>query len=267
MKPLEKRIDESVSYILKRTRISPTIGLVLGSGLGDFADTLPHPDSLSMRNIPNYPNSAVEGHKGNLIFGILENRPLLVFQGRTHFYESNSVQQVLYPIHIAHRLGVKKLIITNAAGGINRSFEQGDLMLISDQINLTNGFVQHPATELGAPNGLYDKEMISIAVEVGRSNQIGKKKGIYAGVKGPSYETAAEVEMIHRIGGDAVGMSTVLEVSVANLIGMKVLGISCITNYATGIRDAKLSHTEVTMVGNTVKQSLHALLSGIIRAI
>ena len=267
MKSLEEQIDESVSYILDRTRISPKIGLVLGSGLGDFADTLPSRDSLSMKDIPNYPNSAVEGHKGNLVFAILENRPLLVFQGRTHFYESNSVPLVLYPIYVAHRLGVKKLIITNAAGGVSRSLEQGDLMLISDQINLTNGILDHLDTNSGAPNSLYNTELITIATDVARSNGIGIKKGVYVGVKGPSYETAAEVEMIHRIGGDAVGMSTVLEVSVANLIGMKVLGISCITNYATGIRNVKLSHTEVTTVGNRVKQSLHTLLSGTIRAI
>jgi purine-nucleoside phosphorylase len=267
MKPLEKRVDESTEYIRERIDILPRIGLILGSGLGDFADTLPSRNSLSMKDIPNYPSLAVEGHKGNLVFANLHNKPILAFQGRTHFYESNSVEMVLFPVYVAGRLGVDTLVVTNAAGGVSRSLKTGDLMLITDQINLTNGIVNQTPASATAPNGLYDKELIGKVAALATSSRVPIKKGVYAGVKGPSYETAAEVEMIRRFGGDAVGMSTVLEVSLANRLAIKVLGLSCITNFATGIRNEKLSHSEVTMVGNTVKESLRTLLSETIRTI
>jgi purine-nucleoside phosphorylase len=267
MTPLERRIQESVSCIRKQTLIEPRIAIILGSGLGEFADSLPNNHSISTSLIPHYPQSSVEGHKGKLVFASIGSKSLLAFQGRVHFYESNSVETVLYPLRVAHTLGVKTLVVTNAAGGINRSFSPGDLMLITDQVNLTNETVALDSNQGSKPNLLYSKVLGRKAFSVAGSLGIALKSGVYVGLKGPSYETAAEIEMIRRIGGDAVGMSTVLEVSYAAHMGMEILGISCITNLATGISSSKLNHAEVTEVGNRVKKTFARLVSSVIAAL
>lgn len=260
-------VRSSVEYIRRHSRQTPRIALVLGSGLGTFADELPNAFALSTSDIPHYPKSTVEGHRGRLVFGRLHGTELIAFQGRTHLYECNDLTKVLYPIHVAHTLGAKTLIVTNAAGGINRSFRPGDLMLITDQINLT--FQRMDIVDDGSQinRGLYSKELLHLAERIAERSLISLKKGVYAAVKGPSYETASEVEMIHRLGGDAVGMSTVFEVALAARLGMQVLGISCITNFSTGISSEKLSHEEVTEVGRSVKTKFSELLSQIIREI
>ena len=265
----EQHIRESVDFILARTDVRPTVGLILGSGLGDFADNLPAGSTIAASEIPHYPASTVEGHRGRLVFSTLASGvATLAFQGRVHFYESRNISTVTFPVRLAHALGIRTLLTTNAAGGISREFSPGDLMLISDQLNLTleNSVRQLPIRRRpGTP--LYDPEMRVRATATAASLGLQLRTGVYAGVKGPSYETAAEVEMIRRLGGDVVGMSTVLEVYLAATLGMRVLGISCITNKATGIGNAKLNHQEVTEVANRVRHDFALLLNGILNSL
>ncbi len=260
----EQEIHESVSYIKKHVDQRPAIAIVLGSGLGDFADNLLDRVVLSTAGIPNYPQSTIVGHKGKLVFANHSKKSILVFQGRTHFYESNNLKSVLYPIHVAHSLGIRKLIITNAAGGLNRTFNGGDLMIVTDQINLTFERLPNVASPAANLGPLYSPALIAKVEKVAAENGITVRKGVYVGLKGPSYETAAEIEMLTRIGGDAVGMSTVFEASLASSLGMEILGLSCITNLATGISPTKLSHEEVTEVGNRVKHTFAKLVSATI---
>ncbi len=267
MMTLDQRLIETLHYIREHVKATPTVGLILGSGLGDFADSLRASTSLLTSDIPHYPPSSVEGHKGRLVFASVSGKEVLAFQGRVHLYESNSVESVLYPIYVAHRLGVETLLITNAAGGVNRSFAPGDLMVITDQINLTGEHITETQRAKPQRSSLYSNVLSLKAFSVAEAVGLTLKAGVYVGMKGPSYETAAEVEMVQRIGGDAVGMSTVLEASLAGAIGMEVLGISCITNPGTGISTNKLSHTEVTEVGNRVKSSFALLLTRILEAL
>lgn len=261
---LARQIDESVAYIRELTPAAPRIAVVLGSGLGDFADSLDQRIAIPNSSIPHYPVSTVQGHRGHIVFGGSGKKRILAFQGRIHFYESANLDIVLYPIHVAQKLGIELLIVTNAAGGVNRTFRPGDLMLITDQINLTLEPYSFP---LSRSTNVYDRSLNETARECAHDLGLDLKEGVYVGVKGPSYETASEVEMIHRIGGDAVGMSTVFEASLAAVLGVKVLGISCITNLATGIGGSKLSHEEVTEVGKQVRTQFAGLLTRIIAAV
>jgi purine-nucleoside phosphorylase len=265
---IEDKIVESVKAIRKQTKFRPKMGIILGSGLGDFAETLNMPNSIDTQSIPHYPHSSVVGHKGRLIFGTLGKLPILAFQGRVHFYETGSLETILYPIRVAHALGIRKLILTNAAGGVNKEFKPGDLMLINDQINLT---FENPISRnksLTVKNKfLYDLEFQSKILEVAKKNDIKLQQGIYCGIKGPSYETASEVRMIRSLGADAVGMSTVNEASLAVNLGMRIAGFSCITNLSTGILDQKLSHQEVTEVANMVRHTFSRLITEVIFAL
>ena len=254
-------LNASISFIREHAPVSPRIALILGSGLCDFSDNLPNRTSIPTSDIPHYPVSTVEGHKGKLVFAMLNEKPLLAFQGRVHFYETRDLEKVLYPIHVAHKLGIRTLITTNAAGGINRTFLPGDLMIIMDQINFT---FERRASTKPSLRQIYSADLIAKAEAAARMSGIQVKRGVYVGLKGPSYETASEIEMLTRIGGDAVGMSTVFESSVASSLGMDVLGISCITNLATGISPTKLSHQEVTEVGSRVKQTFATLVASTI---
>lgn len=267
MSPIRaEHIRDSVEWVRARMPGAPEVALVLGSGLGDYADGLPRRNSFSTADIPHYPVSTVEGHRGALVFAELGGRRLLALQGRIHLYECNDLTMVLYPILVAAGLGVTTLVVTNAAGGINRQFAPGDLMLITDQIDLM--LERMPA---GIPSSgrirLYDETLTGRAEELALKRGIPVKRGVYAGVKGPSYETAAEVAMIHRLGGDAVGMSTVKEVLCASELGMRVLGISCITNKATGIGSARLDHAEVRDVAGRVRRDFALLLTDVIQGL
>ncbi len=264
---ISSQLKESVAFIQEQTRLTPSIGIVLGSGLGSFADELPGMIAIPTSDIPHYPASTVEGHKGKLVFAMLGKKPILAFQGRTHFYESNSLDTVLYPIYLAHQLGITSLILTNAAGGLNRTFRNGDLMILTDQINLTFQRVLNLPAGKVAGTETYSRHLIDKAEQAAAMNGIVVRKGVYLGLKGPTYETAAEVDMCARLGGDAVGMSTVFEASLASSLGMDVLGISCVTNLATGISPTKLSHAEVTEVGNRVKKTFSRLITSIIESI
>ena len=258
---------ESASYIAGRSGLKPRTAVILGSGLGEFAEILEDSVAIDTAGIPHYPQLSVEGHKGRIVIGNLLGIPLLVFQGRVHYYETGELDPVLFPIVVARELGVETLLITNAAGGINPSFRAGDLMLITDHINLTfqaPPFIGNLATRR-LP--LYDSRLRGTIERTARRDKITIRKGVYCGVPGPSYETAAEIRMIRKIGGDAVGMSTVNEVTCAARLGMAVAGISCITNLSTGMTGEKLSHAEVTVVADRVKHTFTKLVRGFVASL
>ena len=265
-------LDKAVAYLSSRITRKPEVALVLGSGLGDFASQLADPIEIPASGIPSYPTSTVEGHAGSLVFGILkdtgrESLPLLVFKGRVHFYESGDLDPTTYPIRIAHSLGAKVLLATNAAGGINPTFSEGDLMLIEDFMNFSflnpQWQVQSDMiTHFQATFGSYlDRNLSSLIVDSGRGLGINLKRGNYCYLRGPSYETKAEIEMLRRIGADAVGMSTVPEIITGAKLGMRVAAISLISNLAAGLSDERLSHKEVAQTASRVKQVFSALLT------
>ncbi len=260
-------LDEALQHLREHGAGSPELGIVLGSGLGMFAESLADRVVIPSGGVPHYPRSTVEGHKGELVFGTLGGKRVLAIRGRVHFYESGDVQTILFPIRVAVGLGVRTLIVTNAAGGINRTFVPGDLMIIADQINLTGEPLPPPLPPRKGPIEYYAPALVTLAKEVAAAAGIRVVSGVYAGVKGPSYETAAEIEMIHRLGGDAVGMSTVLETALAASLGVRILGISCITNKATGTGPAKLDHSEVTQVANRVRTQFSDILARVISAL
>jgi purine-nucleoside phosphorylase len=263
--PLERRLAESMKSIDRQIDKRPEIGIILGSGLGYFADSFKNSIKIPTAGIPNYPQPTIEGHAGTLVFGSFGGKEIVAFQGRIHFYESGDWETVYYPLLVAAHLGVRTLIVTNAAGGINPQFAPGDLMLITDQVNLT--FAKMPAVPLSSavrPADLYDREFRGIIQSTAKQLGIRLRSGVYCGLQGPSYETPAEIRWLKAAGCDAVGMSTVNEVRLAVLYGMRVAGISCITNLATGISGQKLSHAEVTEVADQVRHTFSDLLSGIL---
>ena len=264
MMALQEKLRASTEFVRSRLPSSPSVAVVLGSGLSDLFDTLPTTLSLPTSEIPHFPVGSVEGHKGMLLLLKLDGWDLLIFQGRTHFYEHRDTHAILYPVYLAESLGVRTLVVTNAAGGVNRAFRAGDIMIITDQINLTGLRPPWEEKRSASTSHLYSPTLIEEALAVASSVGVEVKTGVYAGVKGPSYETAAEVEMIRRMGGDAVGMSTVLEVGFASSHGIEVLGVSCISNLATGISLVKLSHPEVMEAANRVKKNLALLLTSTI---
>ena len=250
-------MEETVKFLNEKTNgFVPEIGIILGSGLGDFADEYSK-YSVPYEQIPNFVKSHVEGHKGQLVFAEIEGKKVVMMQGRNHFYEGFTMAEITYPVKVMKKLGVKTLILTNAAGGVNESFRPADLMLITDHINFmgANPLIGENDDTLGERfpdmSEIYKKELISLAEKCAEKLFIDIQKGVYLASSGPSYETPAEISMMRVMGADAVGMSTVPEAIVANYCGMKVLGISCISNSASGISDVKLSHEEV--IANAAK--------------
>jgi purine-nucleoside phosphorylase len=235
-----------------------SVAIILGSGLGWFADTLENRIETPYSEIPGWPVSTAIGHAGKLVTGRLEGTDVIVAAGRAHLYEGYTAQQVAYPIRELAWRGVTSLVVTNAAGGINLSYEPGDLVLISDHINLMGMNPLHGAEFIDMSEA-YSREYREIAKSAGVL-----KEGVYAGLLGPSYETPAEIRYLRTIGADLVGMSTVPEVIAANHMGIKVLGISCVTNMAAGILPQKLTHSEVLETGDRVKDTLAALLRAVI---
>jgi purine-nucleoside phosphorylase len=263
---VRQQIAATVKAIRSKTRLRPSIGIVLGSGLGYFADAFEERVSIPVATLPHYPKPTITGHSGRIIVGMLHGVPLLAFQGRIHFYESGNLNSVLYPIRVAEALGVTAIIATNAAGGIHPRFTPGDLMLIDDHLNLT--FCQIPAVRkhsVPKNSPVYDPALREMIVRCARRYRLPLKRGVYCGLRGPSYETAAEIRMLAELGCDAVGMSTVNETTFAHNLGIRVAAISCITNLSTGISGDKLSHAEVTEVAERVKQTFSDLLSFVIR--
>jgi purine-nucleoside phosphorylase len=270
---MENRINETVAVILERHSGRPEVGLILGSGLGAYADSLHRRTVMPFEELPHFPRSTVPGHSGNLVLGEAEGVPVVALQGRVHFYEGYSMDEVTYPARVLGRLGIRQLIVTNAAGGINAGFQPGDLMLITDHINLmgTNPLIGKNIDEFGPRfpdmSEAYDEAMRNLALRVAEERGIALRQGVYLGLSGPSYETPAEIRMLRTMGADAVGMSTVPEVIVANHMGVRVLGLSCITNMAAGILPRKLAHAEVIETTGRVKDRFLSLLHGIIPAL
>lgn len=264
---MDNALQQAVDFIRQRINIKPKAALILGSGLGDFADTFDKSIKIPTSEIPNYPKSTVSGHKGYLVFGYHQNIPLMAVQGRTHFYEGYPLNKVSFVVEIMSALGVKMLMVTNAAGSTNPGIFPGDLMLITDQVNfLFNSPLRgnHKFTDMSNPySSEFTEKIEAIALQKG----ISLKKGVLWTSSGPTYETAAEVKMIHKFGGDAASMSTTPEVISANTFGIKTIGISCITNFATGISTEKLTHEDVTRTANKAKQKFTALVSAIIAEI
>ena len=256
------KIMESVEYIKSKVNRNPKIAIILGSGLGDLVNSVKEIEDIAYENIPNFPVSTVKGHEGKLVFGKINDVEVLLMQGRFHYYEGYTMREVTYPIYVMKQLGVEKIIVTNACGGINTNFEPGTLMLIKDFINLfgDNPLIGVNDERLGSRfpdmSEPYKLEYISKAKKIADELGIKYGEGVYAGFMGPYYETAAEIVMIGRHGADAVGMSTVPETIVANYLGMDVLGIACITNMATGIQKVKHSHERVVETAKKVSADL-----------
>ena len=264
------KIKETVDSIRSKCRQKPLLGLILGSGLGAYAESFQDCTVIPYNRLPHFPCSTVAGHSGTLVIGTVEGVPAVALQGRVHLYEGYSIEQVSFPTRVLGVLGIRQLVVTNAAGGINTEFRPGDLMLITDHINLmgTNPLVGPNLDELGPRfpdmSEAYDSTMRTIALEAARERGIVLRQGVYIGLRGPSYETPAEIRMCRLLGADAVGMSTVPEVIVANHMGIGVLGISCITNMAAGILPQRLTHKEVIDTTERVSEKFHSLLQGII---
>jgi purine-nucleoside phosphorylase len=262
--------ESAAQLILSRTSLRPRIGLVLGSGLGGFADSLDESSRIPYGEIPAFPRSTAIGHAGQMVIGKAASVAVAAMQGRVHLYEGYSAQEVAFPIRVFARMGIRAVILTNAAGGINLNYTQGALVLIRDHINLQG---QNP---LIGPNDdpfgvrfpdmthAYARDYRQIAREEGTKLGMTLHEGVYAALAGPSYETPAEIEYLRRIGADLVGMSTVAEVIVARHMEIKVLAISCVTNMAAGILDQPLSHSEVMETGERVKTKFEALLRAVL---
>jgi len=266
-----EKIKATSDFIKNKTGFSGKIAVILGSGLGGFSSSIEVGMTLDYAEIPNFPVSTVEGHSGKLLFGKLGNKEIVVMQGRFHYYEGYPMDQVTFPIRVFKQLGIKYLLVSNAAGGINYSFEVGDVMMITDHINLfgTNPLIGKNYDELGPRfpdmTHAYNPELWDLAREIAKKHYIQLHEGTYVGLTGPSFETPAEYRFLHTIGGDAVGMSTVPEVIVANHSGMKVFGISVITNNGLIITEGGNKHTEVldvaTMAGPKLETIFRELIS------
>ncbi len=263
-------LQEALSFIKSKTENKPKIALILGSGLGPFASEIENAAIIPTESIPHYPVSTVSGHAGKWIFGEISGKSVLALKGRIHSYEGYPFKTVVFPIHLMAELGIKTLIVTNAAGGLNPHFTPGDLMVICDHINLMFDnplFGKNEDTagprfpDMSEP---YTQRLIELAEKTALESGIRVKKGVLCGLKGPTYETAAEIKMMQKFGADAGTMSTVPEVITAVYRGFEVLGISCITNLATGMSTEKLSHDEVTEVADMVKDKFSHLIREII---
>ncbi|HEY0828933.1 MAG TPA: purine-nucleoside phosphorylase [Bacilli bacterium] len=275
-----EQITEAANYIRSKIgSLTPTIGLILGSGLGDIGNQIEESVFLPYNNIPNFPVSTVTGHEGRLVIGRLEGKTVIAMQGRFHYYEGYSLKKVAFPVYVMKLLGIKTLIITNAAGGMNRNFQAGDLMLITDHINLTgdNPLIGPNEPGLGprfpdmseAYYKPYGQLAHSLAREIKdhQGLELLLQEGVYCGISGPAYMTPAELTMLASLGGDAVGMSTVAEVIAANHCGLKVLGLSCITDMAIGEELQPLSHEQVVETANRTKPKFTRLLRLFVREV
>ncbi|RED64170.1 purine-nucleoside phosphorylase [Cohnella lupini] len=270
MGQLLHRMDEAKTYIQSRISVQPQVGLILGSGLGELADDIQDAVRIPYESIPHFPVSTVEGHAGQLVTGRLHNKTVIAMQGRFHYYEGYSMQEVTFPVRVMKALGVDHLIVTNACGGMNPDFKPGDLMLIQDHLNMTgaNPLIGQNEPALGPRfpdmSRAYTPDLLELVRETAKSLGIGIQQGVYAGITGPTYMTPAELTMLRKMGGDAVGMSTVPEVIVASHMAMKVIGISCVTDMAIGEHLEPLSHEQVIEVANRTKPMFITLVKEIV---
>jgi purine-nucleoside phosphorylase len=265
-----KAIDEAVAFVRSKSALQPEIGVILGSGLGNVVDAVDIETAIPYGDIPGARASTVMGHQGRLILGRAKGAPVALMQGRVHFYEGYEMDEVMFLARMLGRLGIKKLVVTNAAGGINTKYQPGDLMLISDHINFmgVNPLRGKNIDDLGVRfpdmSDAYAESLRAIAKEVAAAQGLQVQEGVYLGLSGPTYETPAEIRAFRILGADAVGMSTVPEVIAASHMGIPVLGISCITNMAAGILKQKLTHTEVMETTARVQQEFTNLVLGVL---
>ncbi|MGO1368793.1 MAG: purine-nucleoside phosphorylase [Senegalia sp. (in: firmicutes)] len=267
------KIREASNFIKEKINNEPKTGLILGSGLGILADEIVNPINIEYKDIPHFPTSTVEGHSGKLVIGKLEDKYVIALQGRFHYYEGYSMKDVTFPVRVMKEIGIENIIVTNAAGGSNTNFKPGDLMIINDHINFSfdNPLMGKNFEKLGPRfpdmSHAYDQGLIKLTENVANNLNMNLKKGVYMFFTGPTYETPTEVKMAQILGADAVGMSTVPEVITAVHGGLKVLGISCITNMAAGILDQPLNHKEVIETTQNIKDEFIKLVKNIIKEI
>lgn len=255
-----EKLEETVAFVRQRTASRPTVGVILGSGLGQLVERMEDAIAIDYRDVPHFPAPTVAGHAGRMVFGRIGNVEVVAMQGRFHYYEGHDMRTVAYPTAFMRQFGVRTLIVSNSAGGINRDFTPGDLMLITDHINL---FANNPLIGLNDERlgprfpdmtEAYSPRLIAVADTAAGEMDMNFRRGVYAGLSGPCYETAAEIRFLAHGGADAVGMSTVPEVIAARYLGLEVLGISCITNMATGIATVKHAHEEVVRIANEASE-------------
>ncbi|MER2088814.1 MAG: purine-nucleoside phosphorylase [Sporosarcina sp.] len=268
-----EEIVEAKNYIFSKTNVVPEIGIILGSGLGGLADEIGDGVVIPYGDIPFFSKSDAVGHANELVIGNLEGKTVVAMKGRYHFYEGYSLDEVTFPVRVMKALGIDKLIITNACGAVNTDFNPGELMLLTDHLNLVgiNPLIGKNNDDLGTRfpdvSEVYNREMRKTALQVARENDITLREGVYGWWSGPVYETPAEIRMIRTLGADAIGMSTVPEAIVAIHAGLKVLGISCLTNMACGILDEPLSHKEVIEVAAKSRNTFVHLIKNILKSI
>lgn len=271
-----EQIDEAVDAIQRQTSYRPRVGLILGSGLNSLADSVQNPDIIPYGELPNWPVSTVQGHAGRLVIGELEGQTVLVMQGRIHFYEGYSMSQITLPVRVMLRLGLEVMFVTNAAGGVNPDFSPGDVMLITDNLNLiammgANPLMGPNIDELGPRfpdmSQAYDRKLMDLARQVAANEDILLREGIYCALSGPSFEGPADLRFLRGIGADAVGMSTVPEVIVARHGGMRVLGLSGISNTANLDGSSVTTHEEVMEAGKVITPKIEKIIRGVLRSL
>ena len=273
MEDLKTKVTESVEFINQKSKIKPKIAIILGTGLGKLAEDIKEKEMIPYREIPNFPVSTVQSHSGNLVLGKLGNKEVVAMQGRFHYYEGYNLKEVTFPVRVMKKLGADIIIISNAAGGMNRFFKRGDLMLITDHINLfgDNPLIGPNDEELGPRfpdmSEAYSQKLIKLAKKIALKEKIRLHEGVYAGLTGPTLETPAEYRFLISIGADAVGMSTVPEVIVANHMGMNVLGISCITDLAIDGVIIKTSLEEILKIASNAEPIMTKLIKKVIEKI
>jgi len=263
----DKFVLEAVTFLKQRLSGVPAVGIVMGSGLGGLVEEMDRPTRIQYADIPHFPVSSVKGHAGEVVVGHISGRPLFALSGRVHYYEGYPLETVVFSIKVLASLGVKTLIVTNAAGGIKKTFSPGDIIVISDHINLIGEMPVNPSTRMQGANEVYDSELRNLARCAASEMGITLKEGVYAAVTGPSYETPAEIRALGIMGADMVGMSTVPEATEANRLGLKVLGLSFITNQAAGLSQNPLSHQEVIETSANHLPTVKKLLKQIVKSL
>jgi purine-nucleoside phosphorylase len=260
------QVEFTAKFITAKSTIKPAVAIVLGSGLGGFADEMTDAVRIGYNDIPHFPRSTAVGHAGQLVLGNIGGHPVVVMQGRVHLYEGYPVQSVVFPMRVFARMGVRAVVLTNAAGGINLEYGQGRLVLIKDHINFQgqNPLVGHEDPRFIDMSEAYAKSYRKMAADAGKKLGIDLPEGVYVAVLGPSYETPAEIRAFRVMGADLVGMSTVPEVIAARQMGMKVLAISCVTNMAAGVTDAQINHQEVLEIGKRIAGQFKSLLKEVV---
>ena len=268
-----ERVGQAKDFIKDKIKIEPSVMLVLSGGISEFVNKIDNPVTVMAADVPNFSKATAEGHSGKMIFGTIKGLPLVVFQGRFHFYEGHSMEDVIFPTFVMNALGAKTLVVTNAVGGINESFKTGDIMLINDHINMTGVnplrgvTTQKPEDQFPDMTDAYSKNLQKLAREVASENGLSLKEGVFIGVSGPSYETRHEIKIFRKWGADAVGMSVVPEILAANYLKMKTLGFSCIANPAADLHPGGMNHQEVLTAMKEMEEKLVKFLLAVISKI